>query len=570
MSQPEVLIDKETARQFFGAVRRFAASPVGGKAKLMFLGLLALLLGVNAMSVVNNYVGRDFMTAIENRDRAGFAHLAWLYLLVFAASTVVSVFAKVLEDRLGLLWREFITRQAVRLYLEAGTYYRLDNSGELQNPDQRIAEDVRVFTVTTLSFAVIILNSLLTIIAFSGVVLSISPLLFLVAVAYAAGGSYLAFRLGRPLVDLNYAQLDKDANFRSTLLHVRENAEPLLLAHREGRLKQRLLARFEEVACNLRKIINVNRNLGFFTGGYYWLIGLIPALIVAPDFMAGEVAFGVVTQSAMAFSTLVGAFSLVVTQFQSISNFAAVLSRLEDLGDAIMERPSKAAAPIRLDLGQERLAYEGLSLLAPADGERLLEGLSVSLPPGARVLVSGPNEAAKVALFKATAGLAVEGRGRILRPSSEEMLFLAERPYLPPGTLREILAPVSLQARIPDGTLAGLLGELGAEAVLERAGGLDEERDWDSALSLAEQQLLAFIHVLLREPRFVFLDRTETALSREQFHRVLAALSSRSIGYLAIAEDTGTPDCYDAVLDISGDGGWTWTELRPAAGGGQP
>src|SRR5262245_65276117 len=301
---------KITAVRFVRAVIHFANSEVGWKAKLMFAGLVALLFGVNGLNVVNSYVGRNFMTSIADRNKAEFIRQALFYIGVFAASTVVAVIIRFTEERLGLLWREFLTRRAVTLYLANGTYYRLDASGERANPDQRIAEYVRAFTVTTLSFVLMVLNSSFTMVAFSGVLWSISPLLFIVAVLYAACGSYLTIALGRPLITLNYNQLDKEADFRSGLLHVRENAEAVMLAHREGRLTVRLLGRLEELVANFRQITVINRNVGFFTTGYNWLIQIIPALIVAPAFINGDIAFGVVTQSAMAFSTLVAAFSL--------------------------------------------------------------------------------------------------------------------------------------------------------------------------------------------------------------------------------------------------------------------
>src|SRR5262249_13825728 len=205
---------------------------------------------------------------------------ALFYIGVFAASTIVAVIVRFTEERLGLLWREFLTQRAVRGYLANGTYFHLEASAKLANPDQRIAEDVRAFTVTTLSFVLMVLNSSFTMVAFSGVLWSISPLLFTVAVLYAVCGSYLTIILGRPLITLNYDQLDKEASFRSGLIHVRENAESIMLAHREGRHTVRLVHRLEELVANFRQIIAVNRNVGFFTTGYNWLIQIIPALIV--------------------------------------------------------------------------------------------------------------------------------------------------------------------------------------------------------------------------------------------------------------------------------------------------
>jgi len=554
-----------TAGRFVQAVRIFASSEVGGKAKMMFAGLVALLFGANGLNVVNSYVGRNFMTAIADRDKAEFILQAQFYIGVFAGSTVVTVIAHFLEECLGLLWREFLTRRAVRFYLADTTYYRLEASRELANPDQRIAEDVRTFTVTTLSFVIMVLNSIFQMVAFSGVLWAISPILFLVAVLYAAWGSYLTIALGRPLIKLNYDQLDMEASFRSGLIHVRENAESIMLAHREGRQTARLLDRLEELVTNFRRIISINRNVGFFTTGYNWLIQIIPALIIAPAFIKGEIAFGVITQSAMAFSTLVAAFSLIVTQFQSLSNFAAVVARLNSMVEAIEQSQTSTGAGIEIVEEEARVAYEGLTLLSSADGSPQLKDLSLSIPLGTRVLVTGSNQAGRLMLFRATAGLSTAGAGRIIRPGADGMLFLAQRPYLPPGTLRQVLEPAGHAGEISDDRIFGLLRELNLEQVLTRAGGLDTERDWETLLSLREQELLAFIHILLAAPRFAFLDRAGTALGSEQVQKVLHMLSESSTAYINNGEADDALDLYDAVLECREGGGWTWTPVSSRA-----
>ncbi len=375
-------------RYFVRTVRNFANSEAGGRARWMFVGLIAFMFAINGMTVVNSYVGRDFMTAIADRDRTGFIHQAVLYVIVFAVSTLISVNIRFLEERLALRWREYLTRRMLDHYLADGSYYQLDASRTLANPDQRIAEDARSFTVTTLSFVLMILNSSFTIVAFSGVLWTISPTLFMVAVLYAAGGSLLTVLLGRPLVGLNYEQFDREANFRSGLIHVRENAEAILLAGGEERLSQRLHGSFSSLVSNFRRMISINRNLGFFTTGYNWLIQIIPALIIAPAFIDGRVEFGVVTQSAMAFSTLVAAFSLIVTQFQSISTFAAVVTRLSLLMEAVDASKHCAQCTIEFCEEEGRLAFEELTLRSSNGGgvERVLLDESVARYPARRTV----------------------------------------------------------------------------------------------------------------------------------------------------------------------------------------
>ena len=333
MAEHRVPMTRATWSRFRRAVSDFANCEVGWRARGLFALLIVLLFAFNGLNVLNSYVGRDFMTAISNRDSAGFSREAVAYLGVFAASALVGAYYSFSEQRLGLLWREWLTPRLLGAYLDRRAYYRLSAAGVLTSPDERIAEDVRAFTATTLSFVLLLSNSAVTVVAFSGVLWSISRPLFAVAVLYAAGGSVLTVLFGRPLVWLNYNQLDKEADFRANLVHVQQNAESIALLRREGRIGARLRRRFEDLTANMRRIIAVNRNLAFFTNGYNYLIQIIPALVVAPLFIRGEVEFGVITQSAMAFSTLVGALSLVVTQFQSISSFAAVISRLGSLGE---------------------------------------------------------------------------------------------------------------------------------------------------------------------------------------------------------------------------------------------
>lgn len=554
-----VPLDRLAWRRFVRALRNFVTSEVGWKARALSALLIAFLFGINGLNVVNSYVARDFMTAIQQRDYGGFVWQAAVYIGVFAASTLVAVLYRFCEERLALLWREWLTRQLVTRYLGRRTYYALEAGSEMTNPDQRIAEDIRAFTTTTLSFVLMTLNASFTVVAFAGVLWSISTLLFAVAVGYAALGSLLTILLGRPLVWLNYNQLDKEANLRSDLIHVRQHAESVALQRREGRIEARLLRHVDALVANWRRVISVNRNLGFFTTGYNYLIQIIPALIIAPLFIRGEVEFGVITQAAMAFSLLLGAFSLIVTQFQSISSFAAVVARLSSLAEAV-EHAELAPSGIETREEDGRVAYEGLTLRSPGDGRTLVNALSVSVPRDTRLLVRARNPAAGVAVFRATAGIWHSGEGRIIRPSLESIYFLPERPYLPGGTLREGLLRTGREAVVGDAQIRAALRTLGIEELVERGGGLDAERDWEEVLSLGEQQLLAVARVLLAAPPFVFLDRIGTALEAGQVPLVLKALREQAITYIAFKGDGEDLSGFDAILDIAADGTWEWSE----------
>jgi putative ATP-binding cassette transporter len=557
MSEHPVTLDRATGRRFVRAVKEFLTSEVRWRARGLVALLLAFALAINGLNVVNSYVGRDFMTAISHRDQTGFVRQAVLYVGVFAGSTAVAVLYRFTEERLGLFWRVWLTRRITRRYLTDRTYLRLKESARLDNPDQRIADDVRAFTTTTLSFALMSLNGALAVLSFSGVLWEISPLLFGVAVGYAALGTLATVFLGRPLIGLNYRQSDQEANFRADLIHVRENAEPVALSRREGPLTERLLRCIGGLADNLRRIIAVNRNLGFFTTGYNYLIQIIPTLIVAPRFIRGEVEFGVVTQSAMAFAQLLGAFSLIVNQFQSISSFAAVVARLNALAVAVEERPPSTGPEVTVVEGDGRVAYQGLTLSSPENGRALLANLTADIPRGTRVLVLGPNEAARSALFRATAGVWTAGAGTIVRPPPDAIFFLPQRPYLPPGTLRELLRSGPEQV-IPDDQMTAALQAAGLDAVLAGAGGLDREQDWPALLSLGEQLLLALTRLILARPAFALLDRVDAVLKPAQVRQALRRLDENGISYIAFGEDADSVDLYDAVLEIDAEGAWNW------------
>lgn len=549
--------NRDTWQHFTHAIGTLWYSEVGGKAKALFALLVALIFVINGLNVLSSYVGRDFISALETKNMPRFMRQSALYVLVFAFSTVVAVCYRYAEERLGLLWREWQTRHLLGHYLERRAYHGLAVTGDVQNPDQRIAEDVRAFTTMTLSFVLMTFNAAFTVVAFSGVLWSISPLLFWMAVAYALAGSLMTILLGRRLMGLNYAQFDREASFRSELVHLAENSEAVAILGREEHLKTRLLRRLEELVANARRVIAVNRNLGFFTTGYNYLIPIIPVFAVAHLFIWEKIEFGVVTQSAMAFTQLMGAFSLIITQFQSISSYAAVNARLGLLAEGMESARTPSSSPIEILEQSGRMAYENLTL-HQSDGKTLISQLNIIIPQGERVLILASNGFAKVALFKATAGLFQHGQGRIVRPGANQMLFLLEHPYLPKGTLRELLVGTSQAGSPADDAIENALRVLGMESVPGRAGGTDTDQDWNELLSPAEQALMEVARVLLAAPEFVFLDRLLGSLDPVEIGRVYRAFVERGITYIVLGRADDDLNSFDKVLTISQDGSWRW------------
>lgn len=554
---------------FTRLIVNFGRSPQGGRAIRFFVALLILLLILNGLNILNSYVGRDFMTALADRNEPLFIEQAILWGTVFIFLTIVAVVLRFCEERLGLLWREFMTHQFVRMYVSPLVYYRMNDDlirqSGVEHPDQRIAEDVKTFTTVTLSFILMSLNGLFTVIAFSGVLWMISPWLFAAAIVYAIGGTLLTVVLGGRLVDLNYKQLDREAAFRASLIHVRERAESIALLHHEIRLRARILKLFDRLASNWRVVIGVNRKLGFFTTGYNWMIQIIPVLLVAPLYMKGKVEFGVVTQSAMAFSMLVGAFSLIVTQFQSLSSFAAVIQRLISLWYLIEVAQVSTVSGLDLIESDGEIGFDHLTLLSPIDKRILVKDLMVTVKPGQWVLVSG-DEMARDALFKALAGIYDAGNGTVRRPDLDEIRFLPDRPYIPPGTLRQAILSKRRKHDYTDKAIVEVLELVGLTDILGRAGGLDVEQEWDSLLSPHEQRQVTFARILIREPQAVVMANPCRDMSQEARERVFELLKQRHLTVIVMGSaerwDTSEENrvLYDATLELHSTGRWSWID----------
>jgi putative ATP-binding cassette transporter len=321
-------------------------------------------------------------------------------------------------------------------------------------------------------------------------------------------------------------------------------------------MRAALQKRLDGVVTNLKNIVRVNRNLGYFTTGYNYMVQIIPALLVGPLFIREQVEFGVIPQSAMAFAHLLGAFSLIVTQIQSISSYGAVLARLSSLVDALEQVSKPEAAPIAMAETSGRLSYENLSLRSPHSGQPLIKSLSIAIERGNRLLVTTTENAPLEALFFATVGLWNEGEGVIKRPPDDRVLFVPALPYLGRGSLRDVLGPTSSALPMTDEAIETVLDDLGAAGILAYAGSLDQEHDWQKLVGPGERQLLMLARVALACPEFAFLYRVDELLSAADMARVLQAFTARSITYVTFSDSDALAAEHNVVLRLEPGGAW--------------
>ncbi|HEY1379691.1 MAG TPA: ATP-binding cassette domain-containing protein, partial [Gemmataceae bacterium] len=401
---------------------------------------------------------------------------------------------------------------------------------------------------------------------FAGVLWAITPVLVLMAVAYAAAGTMMTLFVGRRLMGLNFEQLKREADLRYEMIRVREHAESIALYHGGTKEGGRLHRRLSHVVDNFRRIIRVNRNVGFFTTGYNYLTPVIPVLVVAPLYFDGRVDFGVVTQAVVAFGFVLGAFSVIVAQFAAISTFAAVVARLGAVARAVDDPPPLLCDKRRVVVEENgpMVLFEKLTLCTPVEGRELLKELNLEVLPGGHLLVTGPNGAGKSALFRAVAGLWDWGEGRIVRPHWSDVVFVPPRPYTVPGTLRDQLTYACPKGGLTDERILAVLDRVKFGPVLERVGGLNAERDWPNTLSVGEQQVLAFARLLLARPKFVILDGATGALDAARERLLYGELARSDITYISIGDSPSLRDHHDIRLELLEDGEWRLRPVRDA------
>ncbi len=556
----------KTCQQLWIMSKAFFASERRHKALGFLIVLLTLALSVGGVQVLMSYVARDFMTAIAEKDVPAYWQWLWWYLGTFALAVPLGAYYRWTEERLALLWREWMAQHLIKRYFNNRAYYRLRGSASIDNPDQRISEDVRNFTSASLSFLLIALNATVSVVAFVGVLWAISGTLVGVLLVYAVAGTGLSILIGRRLIGLNYQQYQKEADFRYSLVRVRDNAESIAFYRGEKRERRDLVGRLGAAVLNMLVIIGWTRNLAFFINSYNYAAILLPVVIVAPLFMRGEVEFGVVTQSAGAFSQVLAAVSLIITQFERLSAYLAGVQRLgmlwDDLDefDAEEERAALEGSQ-EVDDDSRRVNLDKLTVRTPDGSKTLVNDLSFELRRNQSLLIMGASGTGKSSVLRTIAGLWPISSGALERPPWRDIMFLPQRPYMIDGNLRDQLLYPYPDHGISDEQILDVVGKVNLADVLDRVDSdLDRVIDWINVLSIGEQQRVAFARLFLRTPKFAFLDEATSALDEDNQERLYQLLKESRIGFISVGHRTTLIEYHDRVLQLDRSGSWEITE----------
>ena len=552
------------ARPYWFAEERWTA-------RLLLTAIVALTLGNVYVLVLLNEWNRLFYNALEQKNFPDFQRLLVRFSVLAAVFIVAAIYRLYLRQMLEMRWRVWLTRRYVDVWMRNQVYYRLELEHRgTDNPDQRIAEDLRAVTSSTLSLSLGLLSSGVTLASFIGILWSISgPLAFTLAgrgvvvpgymvwtaLVYALLGSILTHRIGRPLIGLNFQEERLEADFRYGLVRLRENAEGVALYRGERSERLGLLARFERIRANWWDIMRYTKRLTGFTVGYGQLAIIFPIVVAAPRFFAGAITLGSLFQISSAFGQVQNSLSWFVDSYGQLASWKASVDRLLTFGEAL-ERAEAAAGAAGITVARgdgPALRADDLNVVLP-NGRVVLADTSFCIEPGERVLITGPSGSGKSTLFRTLAGIWPFGTGRVQVPEHARVLFLPQQPYLPLGTLREVVTYPSAPGAFSDDLVVEALQLCDLGPFTTR---LDARENWALQMSLGEQQRLAIARALLQRPDWLFLDEATASVDEAIEARLYRVMQERlpAATIVSIAHRTSVAAYHAKRFALHGNGG---------------
>jgi vitamin B12/bleomycin/antimicrobial peptide transport system ATP-binding/permease protein len=512
--------------------------------------VIALELLSVALDVLINQWNNRFYNALQDRDWATFVYETGYFCVVASISVISAVYQLYLNQWLQIRWRRWMTQHYLGEWLHDANHYRMQLQGDAaDNPDQRIADDIRAFVTSTISIGLNLLNSIVTLCSFVVILWSLSAQAHLnffgtaviipgylvwCALIYAVAGTVLTQWIGSPLVRLDFERERYEADFRFNLVRVRENAEQIALLKGEVAERGRLWTRFAGVIENWYAIMSRTKRLVFFTQSFDQTAVIVPYILVAPAYFSDRIQLGGLMQSASAFSSVQKALSFFVAVYRDLAAWRAVIARLDGFENAIASATALAHAPTSIALPQSASGEIGLSdlLVKLPNGTPLVAAGDFAIRAGERILVTGPSGAGKSTLFRAIAGIWPYGSGAIAVPAKATLMMLPQRPYLPIATLKAAIAYPSEESAYTSEQIADVLQDVDLPKLAAR---IDEEEHWNRMLSLGEQQRLGLARALLHAPDFLFLDEATASVDEATEARLYRLIEARLPGTTVVS-----------------------------------
>jgi putative ATP-binding cassette transporter len=538
-------------------------------------GLLFAIVVLNLFMVYISYRITEwyntFWNALQKYDAPGAWHQILIFVILVTPYIVAAVYQIYLTQMLQIRWQRSLTKRYIDSWLSRSTYYQMQVLGDgTDNPDQRISQDLATFSYQTLNILIGVISSITTLVAFIAMLWKLSGqaalpwhggkivipgYLVWTAALYSIVGTVIIAVVGRRLIRLNFDQERFNADFRFSLVRLRENSESIAIYRGEKQERENFLARFAHIFDNFRQIMRRTRQLNWWANGYGQAAVIFPILVSMPAYFAKAIEIGGIMQISSAFGQVQGALSFIVNSYTDLAAWHAVVDRLRSFDRAMREIDALCATNaniVRLD--GESLRLRGVNVRLPG-GRELVHELDLDLAPGGRLLIMGASGNGKSTLIRSIAGIWPFGEGRVEMPERDVALFMPQKPYLPLGTLRDALLYPFGDPATRDDQLLEVLERSGLSALSSLLG---ENRMWAQVLSLGEQQRLAFGRIFLQRPDWVFMDEATSSVdepAEDALYEALIALLPRT-AIVSVGHRSSLLAYHDSRLVLLGDGPW--------------